>query len=118
MPTGLKSLVDAGTKLWLDSVDPEEVKKNIERGATGATSNPAIISQLMKSGRFDEHAKTLLEDANDHSVAWMMCDYLVGKAQRSSSRFGADAVQRRLGQLRARPAHRGSRPRLCRTTSG
>ena len=51
--TPLQSLVAAGTKLWLDSVDPEEVKANRAFGATGATSNPIIISDLIKTGRFD-----------------------------------------------------------------
>jgi len=81
MPNALKSLIDTGTKLWLDSVDPDEVTKNIDRGITGATSNPVIISKLIKSGRFDGHLKRLLDDMNDEAAAWAMCDYLVSKAQ-------------------------------------
>ena len=81
MPNALQSLIDTGTKLWLDSVDPDEVTKNIDRGVTGATSNPAIISSLMKSGRFDDTMKPMLVDTTDTSAAWMMCDYLVSKAQ-------------------------------------
>ena len=42
--TPLESLVACGTKLWLDSVDPAEVDRNLAFGATGATSNPIIIS--------------------------------------------------------------------------
>ena len=52
--TPLQSLVACGTKLWLDSVDPDEVAANRALGATGATSNPIIISDLIKTGRFDE----------------------------------------------------------------
>ena len=52
----LKSLVATGTKLWLDSVDPDLIDQNIALGATGATSNPIIISDLLKTGRFDRHA--------------------------------------------------------------
>ena len=52
--TPLQSLVACGTKLWLDSVDPEEVAANRAFGATGATSNPIIIADLIKTGRFDE----------------------------------------------------------------
>ena len=48
----LRSLIDIGTKIWLDSIDPEEVKKNRAAGATGATSNPIIISDLIKTGAF------------------------------------------------------------------
>ena len=54
MSESIKSLLASGTKLWLDSVDPELVVQNVRLGATGATSNPIIISDLIKSGRFDE----------------------------------------------------------------
>ena len=49
MSTGLQSLIESGTKLWLDSIDPDFVRINQARGATGATSNPIIISDLIKS---------------------------------------------------------------------
>jgi hypothetical protein len=55
--TPLQSLAATGTKLWLDSVDPDLIKLNRSQGATGATSNPIIISDLLKTGRFDEHMK-------------------------------------------------------------
>ena len=78
----LKSLIDTGTKLWLDSVDPDEVIKNRGLGATGATSNPAIISKLITSGRFDETVRGLSEQmGSDAAVCWAMTDYLVSKAQ-------------------------------------
>ena len=51
--TPLESLVACGTKLWLDSIDPDEVQRN-RAGATGATSNPIIIADLIKTGRFDD----------------------------------------------------------------
>ena len=54
MTSPLKSLIEAGTKLWLDSIDPDLVKSNRALGATGATSNPIIISDLIKTGRFDD----------------------------------------------------------------
>ena len=54
MPTPLESLIATGTKLWLDSIDPELVQTNRALGATGATSNPVIISDLIKTGRFGE----------------------------------------------------------------
>ncbi|MCH7979844.1 MAG: transaldolase, partial [Acidobacteria bacterium] len=38
MATPLQSLIDSGTKLWLDSVDPKLVQINRALGATGATS--------------------------------------------------------------------------------
>ncbi len=81
--TPLQSLVAAGTKLWLDSVDPVEIATNRENGATGATSNPIIISDLIKTGRFDADIKKFLgEGLDDSAIAWAMTDKLVNDAQR------------------------------------
>jgi transaldolase len=80
--TPLESLVACGTKLWLDSVDPDEVDKNIAWGATGATSNPIIIADLVETGRFDGDMKRFLHDSeNDEALAWKMTDSLVHRAQ-------------------------------------
>jgi transaldolase len=81
--TPLQSLVATGTKLWLDSVDPDEVKANRAFGATGATSNPIIISDLIKTGRFDDLIKEHIRDGHDddESLAWSLTDHLVKDAQ-------------------------------------
>ena len=44
MSDPLKSLIATGTKLWLDSIDPDLVLENRSWGATGATSNPIIVA--------------------------------------------------------------------------
>ena len=68
--TPLESLVATGTKLWLDSVDPDLVQENRKFGATGATSNPIIISDLIKTGRFDDKMTELLEKGlSDEEIA-------------------------------------------------
>lgn len=78
----LKSLIATGTKLWLDSIDPELVKKNRALGATGATSNPIIISDLIKTGRFDEDLSKLMDQRlEDSGIAWALTDQLVRQAQ-------------------------------------
>lgn len=78
----LQSLIAAGTKLWLDSVDPQEVATNRALGATGATSNPIIISGLISTGRFDDIlAGFLKEGLDDEAIAWRMTDILVRQAQ-------------------------------------
>ncbi len=78
----LQSLAACGTKVWLDSVDPDEVKRNIALGASGATSNPIIVSDLIKTGRFDAEMKTLFaQGLNDEDVAWKLTDSLVRHAQ-------------------------------------
>ncbi|MFM8271313.1 MAG: transaldolase family protein [Gemmata sp.] len=80
--TSLQSLAASGTKLWLDSVDPDLIKLNRSQGATGATSNPIIISDLLKTGRFDAHMKTFFAAGHDdEAVAWAMTDKLVKDAQ-------------------------------------
>ena len=88
--TPLQSLVAAGTKLWLDSVDPDEIARNRALGATGATSNPIIIADLVKTGRFDADMKQLLKAGqDDEAIAWAMTDKLV-KARPGRVRAGLD----------------------------
>lgn len=80
--TPLQSLVATGTKLWLDSIDPDLVKQNRAEGATGATSNPIIISDLIKTGRFDAQLEKLAAGGfTDSELAWRMTDQLVQQAQ-------------------------------------
>ncbi len=80
--TPLESLVASGSKLWLDSVDPDEVMRNLAFGATGATSNPIIVGDLIKTGRFDsELASFIKEGLDDEAIAWRLTDMLVRKAQ-------------------------------------
>jgi transaldolase len=82
MTTPLQSLVASGTKLWLDSVDPDEVARNRSWGATGATSNPIIIADLIKTGRYDEQISRLLrEGLSDEDLAWRLTDLVVRQAQ-------------------------------------
>jgi transaldolase len=78
----LKSLIATGTKLWLDSIEPQLVRKNRALGATGATSNPIIVSDILKSGSQDDAMSALMEGGgNDEAVAWAMTDKLVSAAQ-------------------------------------
>ena len=78
----LRSLIASGTKLWLDSIDPDLIRRDRAAGATGATSNPIIVSDLVRSGRFDEAlSKFLAAGKSDEEVAWMITDQLVRDAQ-------------------------------------
>ncbi|MCC6494563.1 MAG: transaldolase [Pirellulales bacterium] len=82
MNSPLASIIQAGTKLWLDSVDPELVAANYALGATGATSNPIIISDLIKTGRYDAQLAELMNDGlSDRDVAWGVTDRIVAAAQ-------------------------------------
>ncbi|MGI8980810.1 MAG: transaldolase family protein [Pirellulaceae bacterium] len=78
----LQSLIASGTKLWIDSIDPELVKRDRAEGATGATSNPVIISDLIRTGRFDADIQRLVKQGlSDDEVAWQLTDELVKQAQ-------------------------------------
>lgn len=82
MTTPLESLIASGTKLWLDSIDPDLLDEAIALGATGATSNPIIVSDLINTGRFDPRLHELMNGGGDDAeVAWQMTDRLVGDAQ-------------------------------------
>lgn len=83
MASPLQSLIATGTKLWLDSIDPDLVQRNRALGATGATSNPIIIADLIKTGRFDQDLLRLMRDGlKDEDIAWQLTDQLVRQAQR------------------------------------
>ena len=81
--TPLQSLIATGTKVWLDSVDPDHVRTNCEWGATGATSNPIIIADLVKTGCYDDQLAMLLaqEGMTDEAAAWQLTDNVVRSAQ-------------------------------------
>src|SRR5262245_35230263 len=80
--TPLQSLIASGTKLWLDSIDPDLVRTNRAEGATGATSNPVIVSDLIKTGRFDADIERLsAQGLSDDDLAWRLTDELVKQAQ-------------------------------------
>lgn len=83
MDSPLKSLIENGTKLWLDSIDPDLIAVNRNWGATGATSNPIIIANLIESGRYDEQLSSLLnkENLSTNDTAWALTDKVVTFAE-------------------------------------
>jgi transaldolase len=83
MTSPIQSLIATGTKLWLDSVGPDLVRANRALGATGATSNPIILADLIQSGRFDDELERLLVGggASDDDAAWELTNSVVRSAQ-------------------------------------
>jgi transaldolase len=78
----LSSLIAAGTKVWLDGVEPAEIRKHRAWGITGATSNPAIVSKIIGKGHFDDRISELIrQDLTDDQIAWKLNDELVQSAQ-------------------------------------
>lgn len=79
----IASLIQTGTKLYVDSVDPDFVQQNVQWGAVGATSNPIIVSGLIESGRYDQELDALLKAGKaDEEIAWELTDQLVREAQK------------------------------------
>jgi transaldolase len=63
-------------------VDPDEITRNRAWGATGATSNPIIVGDLIKTGRFDRDlGRFLSQGLSDEEIAWRLTDMLVRQAQ-------------------------------------
>jgi transaldolase len=78
----LASLIAAGTKVWLDGVEPENIRKSRALGISGATSNPTIVSQIVGSGHFDDRIVELVREGHDdEAIAWALDDELVKSAQ-------------------------------------
>ncbi|MFN3150869.1 transaldolase family protein [Bremerella sp.] len=82
MTTPLETLIQSGTKVWLDSIDPGLVDSNFKLGVSGATSNPVIVSDLIKSGQFDNWIEELTAEGKEASeIAWTITDRMVQNAQ-------------------------------------
>ena len=78
----MQSLIASGTKVWLDSIAPDELARNRAWGVSGATSNPAIIAELIKACQCDEHIARLQgEGIDDEEIVWRLTDLLVRQAQ-------------------------------------
>lgn len=78
----LTSLIATGTKVWLDGLEPDEIRRNRAWGITGATSNPAIIATIIGRGHFDGRISELIEQGlTDDQIAWELDDELVKSAQ-------------------------------------
>jgi transaldolase len=79
----LASLIATGTKVWSDGVEAADIEKSMAWGITGATSNPAIVSKIIGTGRCDGQIHELIEQGlTDDQIAWALDDELVKSAQR------------------------------------
>lgn len=83
MSSPLKSLVQSGTKLWLDSIDPGLVALSKTQGATGATSNPIIVANLVQSGKCEADIQALKgQGLKGADLAWALTDRLVSAVEK------------------------------------
>jgi len=78
----IQSLIATGTKVWLDGVDPADIRRNREWGISGATSNPTIVAGIITKGHFDGRIRALIDRGiDDNAIAWTLDDELVQAAQ-------------------------------------
>lgn len=83
MSSSLQSIVSSGTKLWLDSIAPDAIVASKADGATGATSNPIIVADILQNGDYRNAIAVLKQQGHDaDSIAWQMTDRLVSAAEK------------------------------------
>src|SRR5262249_22466810 len=59
-----------------------EVARNRAWGITGATSNPIIVSDLVKTGRLSDPMNRMIRQGlDDAEIAWKLTDQMVAQAQ-------------------------------------
>ncbi len=76
------ALLATGSKVWLDGIAADEIAKNRARGITGATSNPVIVSQILRQGQFERRiGDCIRQGLSDEDIAWELNDELVRSVQ-------------------------------------
>lgn len=93
-----------GTDWWNDSCDPAELASAIARGATGATSNPTIVLEVMKRNR-DRWWPHVRQLAAEHP-AWTEVELAWATAEEVAAAGAAilEPVFRAHGGLKGRQA--------------
>lgn len=77
----LQMVKETNTGYWNDSCHLEELKYAIDRGATGATTNPAIATNVLKQDfkRYEEFIKDTVASqhtATEDQLAWMVVEHM------------------------------------------
>lgn len=86
MPKSLmKQTAETATGFWNDSCDLDQLKEALEHGAVGATSNPVIVTAVVKSAPETWNPlidRLILEHhtANEDDIAWKLIEEIGKKA--------------------------------------
>ena len=119
MPNPIESLLATGTKLWLDSIDPDLVRSNRAAGATGADINPIIVADLVATGRFDADIdRRVNQGLDDSQIAWQADRQLVRQAQEVFCRSGRAPAETTVRRASSWTRCWRTRRRTYRTDSG
>lgn len=86
------------TELWCDGCEPRALARALERGATGATSNPVIVMQAIEADRprWDELTRALVREhpsEDEEQIAWR----LVSRVTREGAALLAPLFERSAG---------------------
>jgi transaldolase len=88
MATPLEKTIRLGAEFWNDSCSPKELAEAVAQGATGATSNPVIVHQVVKADPqtwnpvIDALAREH-QSATDEEISWLLIDELAKRAART-----------------------------------
>jgi transaldolase len=94
----MKETVRLGVEFWNDSCSPKELAEAIENGATGATSNPVIVYQIIKAdpATWNPVIDALAREFNtstDEEIAWRLIDEVAVRAAKQLEKAGFLSVQ-------------------------
>ena len=95
-----------GTSWWTDSCDVNELKEAVKFGATGATSNPVIVYNVIKNNpdAWNPVLKSIINDhpkSSEDEIAWMLVEtvgrdaskVLLPEFERSGGKGGRLSIQ-------------------------
>ena len=90
------------TQYWNDSCSVEELTYAIERGATGATSNPTIVLGVLKKEMYlweDHIKKTIRENPtwSEIEVAWKVFEDVTVHGSNFSFRYSSGKTEKEAG---------------------
>src|SRR5574337_322496 len=73
----MRLTIELGADFWNDSCDLRELREAVDAGAVGATSNPVIVSQVVRGDR--ERWQPVLDDliaadpaGSEDGIAWAL----------------------------------------------
>jgi len=85
MTTAMRKTILLGAEFWNDSCSPKELAEAVAGGATGATSNPVIVHQVVKAdpASWNPVIDALAHEhrsATDEEIAWKLIDEMAVRA--------------------------------------
>jgi transaldolase len=84
----LQKTIGLGAEFWNDSCSPKELSDAVAAGATGATSNPVIVHQVVKAdpATWNPVIDSLAREhrsSTDEEISWLLIDELARRGART-----------------------------------